>query len=72
MLMLQKNINWNDFPVHQKRGSCCIKETYYINSETGEETGADDPLATIRSRWVIDTEIPIFKNEGRDYIERLI
>ena len=24
MLMLEKGINWNDFPVHQKRGSCCI------------------------------------------------
>lgn len=26
MLMTQKGINWNDFPVHQKRGSCCIKK----------------------------------------------
>jgi len=26
MLMVQKSINWNDFPVHQKRGSCCIKD----------------------------------------------
>ena len=72
MLMLQKGINWNDFPVHQKRGSCCVKETYYINSENGAETNVDDPLAVQRSRWVVDTEIPVFKNEGRDYIERLI
>ncbi len=26
MLMTQKGINWNDFPVYQKRGSCCIKK----------------------------------------------
>lgn len=26
MLMTQKEINWNDFPVYQKRGSCCIKK----------------------------------------------
>lgn len=26
MLMLQKGINWNDFPAYQKRGSCVIKE----------------------------------------------
>lgn len=26
----------------------------------------------IRTRWVIDTEIPIFKGEGRDYIDRLV
>jgi tRNA(His) 5'-end guanylyltransferase len=51
MLMTQKGINWNDFPTHLKRGSCCVKQ----------ETG-----------WVIDTEIPIFKNEGRDYIDNLI
>ena len=25
MLMLQKNINWNDFPTYQKRGSCVVK-----------------------------------------------
>lgn len=55
MLMVERGINWNDFPTHQKRGSCCIKDT-------GSEI----------SRWVIDTEIPIFKNEGREYIEKLI
>ena len=47
MLMTQKGINWNDLPVYQKRGSCCIKET----------------------KWVIDTEIPIFVNGARSYIE---
>ena len=25
MLMTQKGINWNDFPTHLKRGSCCIR-----------------------------------------------
>ena len=25
MLMTEKEINWNDFPTHLKRGSCCIK-----------------------------------------------
>lgn len=56
MLMLQKGINWNDFPTHYKRGSCCIKKT--------DENG--------RSKWVIDKEIPIFKGEGRKYIDDLI
>ena len=55
MLMTQKGINWNDFPTHLKRGSCCIKY------EAGDNSG-----------WIIDTEIPIFKNEGRDYIDNLI
>ena len=59
MLMTQKGINWNDLPTHQKRGSCCIREYYEIDS-------------VMRTRWVIDTEIPLFKGDGRQYIEKLI
>lgn len=59
MLMTQKGINWNDLPTYQKRGSCVVKETY---SENDSE----------RSRWVIDKDIPIFKGNSRDYIEKLI
>ena len=59
MLMTQKGINWNDYPTHLKRGSCCIKENYNLNLIS-------------RSKWVIDKEIPIFKGEGREYIEKLI
>ena len=52
MLITEKNIDWDDYPTTQKRGSCCIKQ---------ENTG-----------WVIDDEIPIFKGDGREYIEKLI
>lgn len=57
MLMLQKGINWNNYQTHLKRGSCCIRKA-------DEETG--------RNKWIIDTEIPIFKEEGRDYIDKLV
>lgn len=57
MLMLEKGINWNDFPVHQKRGSCCIKVQ-----------GDGDK----RPKWIIDKKIPIFKGDGRKYIEDLV
>jgi tRNA(His) 5'-end guanylyltransferase len=57
MLMLEKGINWNDFPVHQKRGSCCIKVQ-----------GDEDK----RPKWIIDKNIPIFKGDGRKYIEDLV
>lgn len=67
MLMLQKGINWNDFPVYQKRGSCCIKE-YYIEENKNEKGYSE----VERTRWIIDKEIPIFKGEGREYIEKLI
>lgn len=66
MLFTQKGINWNDLPTYQKRGSCCIKE-YYQSEEVDIKEGV-----CMRSRWIIDKEIPIFKGEGRQYIEELI
>ena len=61
MLMEKYNINWNDFPTTQKRGSCCIKNIDL--DEYGIDWG---------SGWRIDNEIPQFKSEGREYIEKLI
>lgn len=63
MLMLEKGINWNDYPTHLKRGSCCIKKPFKINEGTEQEA--------IRNKWVIDTEIPIF-TQDKDYINKLI
>ena len=51
-MLMEKGINWNDFPIHQKRGSCCIRDN--------------------EGHWFVDNNIPIFKNEGREYIEKLI
>lgn len=59
MLMEQKNINWNDYPTYQKRGSCCIKENY--ETENG-----------MRTRWIVDKDIPIFKGDGREYVDRFV
>lgn len=69
MLLTQKNINWNDLPTYQKRGSCCVKKEIENKS-----TGYNGEVRAIeyRTEWVIDTEIPIFKGEGREYIDKLI
>lgn len=83
MLMTQKGINWNDLPTYQKRGSCCIKVNCFIENEKGTQIcfpeGCSDPFedeetltGVYRSNWMIDTEIPIFKGEGREYIDRLV
>lgn len=78
MLMTQKGINWNDLPIYQKRGSCCIKIEENIsenNSVEKMEFGEDRKRTVInieRSHWIIDTYIPIFKGEGREYIDRLV
>ena len=61
MLITQRNINWNDFPTHLKRGSCCIKNHNF--DEYGNDWGKG---------WRIDMEIPVFKGEDRAYIEQLI
>ena len=71
MLMVEKNINWNDFPTYQKRGSCCVKEEYYPEPVL-EYEDYDANVLLVRTRWVIDNDIPIFKNENRTYIEKLI
>ena len=71
MLFQERDINWNDFPTHLKRGSCCVKSeataTYAKTVDSQVITCAAE-----RPHWKIDTEIPIFKNEDRQYIERLI
>lgn len=83
MLMTQKGINWNDLPTYQKRGSCCVKENHFIENEKGTQIcfseGCSDPFedeealaGVYRSNWIIDTDIPIFKGEGREYIDKLV
>lgn len=58
MLWQEKQINFNDLPVYQKRGVCIIKEYFEKDSAT-------------RSRWVVDKNIPIF-TQDRNYIERFV
>lgn len=68
MLMIQKGINWNDLPTYQKRGSCCIRN-HMISEPYGnymlDETAGEN-------EWIIDKNIPIFKGEGRKYIDDLV
>ena len=54
-------INWHSLPIWQQRGSACIKHEVCI-----------DETDVLRNKWKIDNEIPIFKNNGREYIEKLI
>ena len=78
MLMAQKGINWNNFPTHQKRGSCCIKTEQSVKEETTvtkSQFGEDKEKHVInveRPHWIIDHEIPMFRSEDRNYIDKLI
>lgn len=66
MLFAEKGINWNDYPTHLKRGSCCIK-TAIQNPNVDIKDGTYP-----KSIWMIDLDIPIFKGDGRQYIDKLI
>lgn len=80
MLMLKKGINWNDYSVPEKRGSCCIKvkETQKISIDDISKLNKEkesfllNPVNKERKVWIIDKNIPIFVNEGRRYIEDII
>lgn len=60
MLHEQKGINWNDYSVPEKRESCAIRP--WLSEEHN----------IVKNKWIIDQNIPIFTNEGREYIEKLI
>ena len=72
MLMTQKNINWNDLPTYQKRGSCCVRNKIVIESDSVMVTAQLRDASKSENEWIIDTDIPIFKGEGREYIDRLV
>lgn len=72
MLMTQKGINWNDLPTYQKRGSCCARNKIVIESDGVKATVQLRDASKSENEWIIDTDIPIFKGEGREYIDRLV
>ncbi|MCI8659923.1 MAG: hypothetical protein HFG54_06725 [Lachnospiraceae bacterium] len=69
MLIEKKGINWEDYPTEQKWGSCCIRKERAEEPDSQIET---EKGKIIRSSWEIDREIPVFKGEGRAYVERLV
>lgn len=63
-LFLEKGINWNNYPADCKRGAACIKEIV--------EVPCDNDGIALRSRWLIDDNMPIIKGEGRNYVNSRI
>jgi tRNA(His) 5'-end guanylyltransferase len=80
MLRNEKGVDWDNLPVYKQRGSCCVKETYFVQHNDGKQLyfPDGDPVdgemlkGTYRSRWIVDNEIPIFKGADRAYIENLV
>lgn len=61
MLMLQKDINFNDMPTDYKRGTCCYKK----------EIPCTDRLVGYKTEWVIDKDPPIFSKD-REFVEKWV
>ena len=72
MLMLEKGINWNNYPTHQKRGTCVVRNKVIVDQNEITTTARLRDTTKGENEWIIDKEIPIFKGDGRDYIEELI
>lgn len=72
MLMTQKGINWNDLPVYQKRGSCCVRNKIVVKSDGIMETVQLKDTSKSENEWIVDKNIPIFKGEDRKYIDQLV
>lgn len=70
-MLFSQGIDWTDLPTHLRRGSCCIKTAYDPNAMpwTGK-IQSTQPVE--REHWVIDKEIPVFKDAGRDYVNSRI
>lgn len=71
-MLMTKGVNWNDFPVYQKRGSCCVKNKIVIESNGVTADVYLRDTSKSANKWIIDTNIPIFKGEGREYIDKLV
>lgn len=72
-MMLEKGVNWNNYPIKFKRGVVIAKETYEkeISGYT-QESGLVPTTSTVtRSRWAVNLETPIFTKE-KDYLRDLI
>lgn len=78
MLMLKRQINWNNFPVICKRGAACVRVEKKVTKTTAVEPqvfGEDRVTVTVseeKPHWVIDANMPILRGENRKYVDNLV
>lgn len=78
-MLLEKDTDWNKIALHYQRGSGFYKIDIEIptsdlsDSEIKHlaEKGIEIPEYTIRSKWIVDTQLPIF-SEQKNIIENLV
>lgn len=72
MLFSEHGINWNDTPIHLRRGACIVKMEVTSEVPDRDPTGKIIPgqvKTIIRNKWQIDYNIPIFSKD-KNYINR--
>jgi tRNA(His) 5'-end guanylyltransferase len=72
MLFQKHNINWNDVPIHHKRGACVYKKDVQKDVPARDEKGKiieGKFESTVRGTWIIDKEIPIF-SQDKNFINK--
>lgn len=73
-LLTEKNINWNNYPISCRRGSCIIKKDTKVSVNVNFNYNCEkEPKVqeVIRKKWFIDQDIPLF-NMNREYIQNLL
>jgi len=70
MLYEQKGINWNNYSPYLKRGSACIKDG--VSFKINEDGTIPHENNTFRNCWIIDKNMPILKDDNRNYVEKWI
>lgn len=63
-LLAEKGIDYDKLPIPKQRGTCCIKAKIPAFTPDGH------PI--LKTCWVTDINIPVFRCEGREYIESKI
>lgn len=63
-MLFEKGIDYDKIPIYKQRGVCCIK--------TKMPSFSPDNKPVMRKVWVIDINIPVFRGDGREYIESKI
>ena len=63
-LLSEKGIDYDKLPISKQRGICCIKAKI--------PAFAPDGRPIMKTSWVTDINIPVFRGDDRDYIESKI
>lgn len=72
MLHEQKDINWNNFPTHLKRGTAVVRNEVEVDSTKFTISVFLRDRSKPAKEWIIDKEMPMLRGEDRAYLDELI